>query len=180
MQLSLLLLFITLTCCGLWPVIDDWSWCCCIFGVESWIYVLNFFPERFPTCFPFTRNFVGRMWDSGTIWEPFPNYLSIIKLSFSLAKTYDGWVWLVIVDLLLLDWMTVSSRGPCGTEIGLKLGHSQDKGYVFSNQSHSKIVFFPNFWSFQIQNWLKSHGYMAFWSLSPFIFFLHFFKKVVQ
>ena len=58
----------------LWPVIDDWSWCNCIFGVESWIYVLNFFPERFPTSFPFTRNFVGRIWDSGTIWEPFPNY----------------------------------------------------------------------------------------------------------
>ena len=34
-----------------------------------------FFSEHFPTHFPFTRNFVGRIWDSGTIWEPFPNYL---------------------------------------------------------------------------------------------------------
>ena len=78
---------------------------------------------------------------------------------------------MVIVVLLLLDWMTVSSRGPCGTEIGLKLGHSQDKGYVFSNQSHSKIDFFSKFLVFSDPKLVKISWIYGLLKFKPIFFF---------
>ena len=80
---------------------------------------------------------------------------------------------MVIVVLLLLDWMTVSSRVPCGAEIW----PFPRQIYVFSTTPHLKIDFFPNFLVFSDPKLVKiswRHGLLKF---NPFDFFLALFEK---